>query len=93
MGTNDYTTKEILNNFIENDFRDMKNKVEIVTAQMTNFVTKQLVINEQIMNFKTNYEEEKKECKNKKQISLVQRITVSIAICNGLLAVFLAFFR
>ncbi len=93
MGTNSYTTKEILNNFIENDFKDMKNKVETVTDQMTSFVTKQLVINEQLINFKTDCEEEKKEIKNKKQTSFSQKVTIAIAICNGLLAIFLAFFK
>jgi hypothetical protein len=91
MKTTNYTTKEILNNFIDNDFKEVKNKIEKITEKMTEFATKQLIINEQLLNFKKQTENDKAEKKEKRRTSMTQKITIAIAIGNGLLAVFLAF--
>ena len=68
----------------------VENKIDKLDEKFDKAMEKYIVPHEIFIN---NYKEEKIEQKDKKKTSISQKITIAIAVGNGLLAVFLAFFK
>jgi hypothetical protein len=79
-----YTIKEILNKFINNDFKEFKDDSKNFADKITNFINEQILINKDLLDFKKKIEdEEKNEKDNKIKIKWYKRDWFKI-IATGL---------
>lgn len=61
-----YTTKEILNNFINNDFSEFKRDSKEFADKISDFISKQALLNQKLLDFKKKIEEKQEEEKDNK---------------------------
>lgn len=64
--TETYTTKEILNNFINNDFSEFKRDSKDFAEKISEFISKQSLINQELLDFKKKIEDEKEKAEDNK---------------------------